>query len=87
MQPWGDYFGRLTDRFGAQWMFNCATRVEYELLASDAQAEFKQMRTETLVSIRMILRLSHEYVCHLQRRAWRGPITGADRSCTHEKDV
>ena len=25
MQPWGDYFGKLTDRFGVQWMFNCTT--------------------------------------------------------------
>ncbi len=24
MQPWGDYFGKLTDKFGVQWMFNCA---------------------------------------------------------------
>lgn len=23
VQPWGDYFGKLTDRFGVQWMFNC----------------------------------------------------------------
>ena len=23
IQPWGDYFGKLTDRFGVQWMFNC----------------------------------------------------------------
>ncbi|SFA99883.1 PhnB protein [Collimonas sp. OK607] len=23
-QPWGDYFGKLTDRFGVQWMFNCS---------------------------------------------------------------
>jgi PhnB protein len=22
---WGGYFGSLTDRFGVQWMFNCAT--------------------------------------------------------------
>jgi PhnB protein len=22
MQPWGDYFGKLTDRFGVQWMLN-----------------------------------------------------------------
>jgi len=22
-QPWGDYFGKLTDRFGVQWMLNC----------------------------------------------------------------
>lgn len=21
---WGDYFGTLTDKFGVQWMFNCA---------------------------------------------------------------
>ena len=21
-QPWGDYYGKLTDRFGVQWMFN-----------------------------------------------------------------
>ena len=26
VQPWGDYFGKLTDRFGVQWMFNCASR-------------------------------------------------------------
>ena len=24
---WGDYFGSLTDRFGVQWMFNCASKV------------------------------------------------------------
>ncbi len=24
VQPWGGYFGKLTDRFGVQWMFNCA---------------------------------------------------------------
>ncbi len=24
-QPWGDYYGKLTDRFGVQWMLNCAT--------------------------------------------------------------
>lgn len=23
MQPWGWYFGKLTDRFGVQWMFRC----------------------------------------------------------------
>ncbi|MFM0161900.1 VOC family protein [Paraburkholderia sediminicola] len=23
VQPWGGYFGKLTDRFGVQWMFNC----------------------------------------------------------------
>jgi len=23
MQPWGDYHGKLTDRFGVQWMLNC----------------------------------------------------------------
>jgi PhnB protein len=23
VQPWGDYFGKLTDQFGVQWMFNC----------------------------------------------------------------
>ena len=26
VQPWGDYYGKLTDRFGVQWMFNCASR-------------------------------------------------------------
>ena len=26
VQPWGDYFGKLTDRFGVQWMFNCTSR-------------------------------------------------------------
>jgi PhnB protein len=25
VQPWGGYFGKLTDRFGVQWMFNCST--------------------------------------------------------------
>lgn len=24
IQPWGDYYGKLTDRFGVQWMFYCA---------------------------------------------------------------
>jgi PhnB protein len=23
IQPWGDYFGKLTDQFGVQWMLNC----------------------------------------------------------------
>jgi PhnB protein len=23
IQPWGDDYGKLTDRFGVQWMFNC----------------------------------------------------------------
>ena len=23
MQPWGDYYGKLTDRYGVQWMLNC----------------------------------------------------------------
>ena len=27
VQPWGDYFGKLTDRFGVQWMFNCTSPV------------------------------------------------------------
>jgi PhnB protein len=25
MQPWGDYYGKLTDRFGVQWMLNCVS--------------------------------------------------------------
>jgi len=24
MQPWGDYYGKLTDQFGVQWMLNCS---------------------------------------------------------------
>ncbi|MBP6888740.1 MAG: VOC family protein [Candidatus Pacebacteria bacterium] len=24
---WGDYFGSCTDKFGVQWMFNCASKV------------------------------------------------------------
>lgn len=24
MQPWGDYYGKLTDKFGVQWMLNCS---------------------------------------------------------------
>jgi PhnB protein len=27
VQPWGDYYGKLTDRFGVQWMFNCTSKV------------------------------------------------------------
>ncbi|MEI7876227.1 MAG: VOC family protein [Alphaproteobacteria bacterium] len=23
MQPWGNYYGKVTDRFGVQWMLNC----------------------------------------------------------------
>ncbi len=23
VQPWGDFYGKVTDRFGVQWMFNC----------------------------------------------------------------
>lgn len=23
MQPWGDFYGKVTDRFGVQWMLNC----------------------------------------------------------------
>jgi PhnB protein len=23
IQPWGDYYGKLTDRYGVQWMLNC----------------------------------------------------------------
>jgi PhnB protein len=23
IQPWGDYYGKLTDQFGVQWMLNC----------------------------------------------------------------
>lgn len=26
IQPWGDYFGKLTDQFGVQWMLNCSTK-------------------------------------------------------------
>jgi PhnB protein len=25
VQPWGGYCGKLTDRFGVQWMFNCTS--------------------------------------------------------------
>ncbi len=24
IQPWGDYYGKLTDQFGVQWMINCS---------------------------------------------------------------
>lgn len=24
VQPWGSYYGKLTDRFGVQWMLDCA---------------------------------------------------------------
>lgn len=26
IQPWGDFYGKLTDRFGVQWMLNCPVR-------------------------------------------------------------
>ena len=26
VQPWGDYYGKLTGRFSVQWMFNCTSR-------------------------------------------------------------
>ena len=26
IQPWGDYYGKLTDQFGVQWMLNCPIR-------------------------------------------------------------
>ena len=26
VQPWGNYYGKLTDRFGVQWMFNCPSK-------------------------------------------------------------
>jgi PhnB protein len=26
IQPWGDFYGKLTDRFGVQWMLNCVVR-------------------------------------------------------------
>lgn len=26
IQPWGDYYGKLTDRFGVQWMLNFPMR-------------------------------------------------------------
>ena len=25
MQPWGTYYGKLTDKFGVQWMLDCLT--------------------------------------------------------------
>lgn len=25
VQPWGSYYGKLTDRFGVQWMLDCAS--------------------------------------------------------------
>ena len=24
VQPWGSYYGKLTDKFGVQWMLDCA---------------------------------------------------------------
>jgi PhnB protein len=26
VQPWGDFYGKLTDRFGVQWMLNCSVK-------------------------------------------------------------
>ena len=28
IQPWGDYYGKLTDRFGVQWMLDCPAEAE-----------------------------------------------------------
>jgi len=28
IQPWGDFYGKLTDRFGVQWMLNCRVGME-----------------------------------------------------------
>jgi PhnB protein len=27
VQAWGDFYGKLTDRFGVQWMLNCRAKV------------------------------------------------------------
>jgi PhnB protein len=35
-QPWGDYFGKLTDRFGVQWMFNCQSHLTMPVVRSSA---------------------------------------------------
>ncbi|TPQ36608.1 VOC family protein [Bradyrhizobium guangdongense] len=34
IQPWGDYYGKLTDRFGVQWMLDCPISS-----ASDAKSQ------------------------------------------------
>ncbi len=26
VQPWGDYYGKVTDKFGVQWMLNCPSK-------------------------------------------------------------
>lgn len=26
VQPWGDFYGKLTDKFGVQWMLNCTSK-------------------------------------------------------------
>jgi PhnB protein len=26
VQPWGDYYGKVTDPFGVQWMLNCRSK-------------------------------------------------------------
>ena len=26
IEPWGDFYGKLTGRFGVQWMLNCSSR-------------------------------------------------------------
>lgn len=26
VQPWGDYYGKVTDRFGVQWMLDCVEK-------------------------------------------------------------
>lgn len=27
VQPWNDYYGKVTDKFGVQWMLNCTSKV------------------------------------------------------------
>ena len=40
IQPWGDYYGKLTDRFGVQWMllFPIASRSNYLITGRFARA-------------------------------------------------
>jgi PhnB protein len=37
IQPWGDYYGKLTDQFGVQWMIDCPVRFAKSPANADAQ--------------------------------------------------
>ena len=39
IQPWGDFYGKLTDRFGVQWMLNCPSQPARTVTETRATAQ------------------------------------------------